>query len=146
MSVISQKNINHVSFLITNYETLFSLKDAPYWWGTHHTQSPHFSSMAGGNVRLSPTSFSFWNSNSVLWQDGGGQSRGEHQNSIIWSFFHKLFHSCSNTLEQTLAEEERKSSCQMKYLVTVSAAELLLIKVELRSLEKTWRAGNKAKT
>lgn len=34
----------------------------------------------------------------------------------------------------------------MKYLVRVSAAELLLIKVELRSLEKTWRAGHKAKT
>lgn len=42
-----------------------------------------------------------------------GQRRAEqreHQNSIIWSFFHKLFHSCSNPLEQTFGRGRNAST------------------------------------
>lgn len=43
--------------------------------------------------------FPFWN---LAVMTGGRRAEPrEHQNSIIWSFFHKLFHSCSNPLEQT---------------------------------------------
>lgn len=76
----------------------------------------------------------------------GGKAGVEHQNSIIWAFFHKLFHSCSNAVEQTLAEEEtQKSSCQMKLLVTVSAE--LLIKTRAKNEgrpETKARIGNEA--
>lgn len=71
--------------------------------------------------------------------------QGENQNSIIWSFFHKLFHSCSKTLERTFGRgRNAKSSCQMKYLVTVSAVELLLIKLEPENMESWTQSEDKA--
>lgn len=75
----------------------------------------------------------------MFWQEGGGE-QGEHQNSIIWSFFHKLFHSCSNSLEQTFGRGwNAKPSCQMKCLVTGYVAELL-IKCCAKNVEKIRRA------